>query len=175
MSETFVDIDIDDAILIVAPHKDKPTVRFLASEDHGSLPLADMEFSRDDIVRMVAVLSEWIDETEPHAVSRGSDGPSASQNPIWGVWVAEGSGTDGRTTMSGWFRETPESLRLLEVEKRKLARAEARYECSRCGTHLQADYTLSDRLNRVRAFLWRQAHRLNCPTASGVGQGGEPS
>lgn len=70
--------------------------------------------------------------------------------------------------MSGWFRETPESLRMLAAEQVKLAKAEARYECGRCGAVLRPDYGLSDSLNRVRAFFWRQAHRLNCPGVTAV-------
>lgn len=64
--------------------------------------------------------------------------------------------------MTGWFRDTPESLRMLEEERLKLAAAEAKYECRRCGKVLEPDYALSDTLNRVRAWMWRHAHKMNC-------------
>lgn len=62
-----------------------------------------------------------------------------------------------------WFRETPESRRMLAEERAKLAKAESKYECRRCKKTIEPDYTLRDWQNRFRAWMWRQAHRLNCP------------
>lgn len=51
---------------------------------------------------------------------------------------------------------------MLAAERAKVAADEAKYECQRCSEALEPDYGLSDLLNRIRAWMWRQAHRLNC-------------
>lgn len=51
---------------------------------------------------------------------------------------------------------------MLAEERAKLAASEGMYECERCGRTLDPDYGLSDRLNYLRAWMWKVAHRLNC-------------
>jgi hypothetical protein len=78
-----------------------------------------------------------------------------------GRQIAEALGCNGRKKqprgerqMSNW-RKVP-GVGLVDLDKWKLV-----HSCPRCGRSIDADPNL--RIDRVRAWLWDKAHKLNCP------------
>lgn len=60
MTKSYCDTDQDDLGLVVETAPSKGKVRFISWEDHGSIVLADLELSRDDVRRLRDQLDAWL-------------------------------------------------------------------------------------------------------------------